>query len=74
MVIFFYGSGNTGNTGGISFNYDGITGAVYISIDANTVSNIPSGRHFYDLEVVFPSNEVKTILNGTFELAREVTR
>ena len=71
---FVYGSGNTGNTGGISFNYDGITGAVYISIDATTVSRIPAGRHFYDLEVVFPSNEVKTILNGTFELAKEVTR
>ena len=71
---FIYGSGNTGTTGGISFNYGGITGAVYISSDANTVSNIPSGRHFYDLEVVFPSNETKTILNGTFELAREVTR
>tara|TARA_R110002051_G_scaffold323451_1_gene417121 strand:+ start:165 stop:599 length:435 start_codon:yes stop_codon:yes gene_type:complete len=71
---FSYGLGKTGTTGGISFNYDGITGAVYISIDASTVSNIPAGRHFYDLEVVFPPNEVKTILNGTFELAKEVTR
>tara|TARA_R100001015_G_C4620980_1_gene178065 strand:+ start:901 stop:1335 length:435 start_codon:yes stop_codon:yes gene_type:complete len=71
---FNVGSGKAGNTGGISLNYDGITGAVYISIDANTVSTIPAGRHFYDLEVVFPSDEVKTILNGTFELAREVSR
>ena len=52
----------------------GMSGGIMIEIDSTSSNYIPSGRHFYDLEVVFPSNEVKTILNGTFELAREVTR
>jgi len=72
---FEYGEGITGETGGIILNYQGTTGSVYIEIDSNTVSNIPAARHFYDLQITFNDPyEVKTILNGTFELAREVTR
>ena len=72
---FEYGKGTTGETGGIILNYDGITGSVYILIDNTTISNIPARRNFYDLNIVFNNTgEVKTILKGTFELARETTR
>jgi len=72
---FEYGYGTTGGTGGIILNYEGVTGSVYIQIDAETVGNIPAARHFYDMQITFNDPyEVKTILNGTFELAREVTR
>lgn len=72
---FYFGEGMQVGTGGIILNKDGITGAVYIEIDAETVSKIPAARHFYDLQIVFNNPyEVRTILNGTFELAREVTR
>lgn len=72
---FYYNEGIRGGTGGIILNNNGVTGAVYIEIDAETVSKIPAARHFYDLQVVFNDPyEVRTILNGTFELAREVTR
>ena len=72
---FYYGQGITGGTGGIILNKDGATGAVYIEIDAETVSKIPAARHFYGVQITFNDPyEVRTILNGTFELAREVTR
>lgn len=72
---FEYGYGKTGGTGGIILNYEGVTGSVYVQIDAETIGNIPAARHFYDMQITFHDPyEVKTILNGTFELAREVTR
>lgn len=72
---FTFGNGTTGETGGIILNYQGVTGAVFIQIDNQTVSNIPAARNFYDLTLTFNNTgEVKTILKGTFELAREVTR
>ena len=44
-------------------------------IDNETIKNIPAARNFYDITVTFNNTgEVKTILNGTFELARETTR
>lgn len=71
---FEYGSGITGTTGGIILNYEGTTGAVYILIDQETISRIPARRNFYDLQLLLSSGDVRTILQGTFELARETTR
>ena len=71
---FEYGNGITGTTGGIILNYSGITGEVYILIDQDTLSRMPAQRNFYDLQIILPSGDVRTILNGTFELARETTR
>jgi|TARA_B110000503_G_C7019958_1_gene359343 hypothetical protein len=72
---FTYGFGHTGETGGILLNHNGVTGAVYVRIDNRTISNIPAKRNFYDLTITFnDTGEVKTILKGTFELARETTR
>lgn len=72
---FTYGNGHTGETGGIILNYNGVTGAVYVLIDNTTISNMPAQRNFYDITLTFnDTGEVKTILTGTFELARETTR
>lgn len=74
---FEYGSGDsiTGGTGGIRLNYNGVTGSIYITIDQETTSRIPARRNFYDLQITFNNTgEVRNILRGTFELARETTR
>ena len=59
---------NTSSTGGT-----GHTGGIYISIDSATMSNVPSGNHVYDLEVV-SGTTVDRILRGRFEVNAEVTR
>tara|TARA_R110000851_G_scaffold270031_1_gene422697 strand:+ start:1693 stop:2244 length:552 start_codon:yes stop_codon:yes gene_type:complete len=62
-------------TGGITLNYNGVTGAFRIEIDAQTTSNIPSGRHFYDLDIRnTETGFVDKIITGTFEVLSEVTR
>jgi len=62
-------------TGGITLNYNGVTGAFRIEIDAETTSNIPAGRHFYDLDVRNKETGfVDKIITGTFEVLSEVTR
>jgi len=51
----------------------GATGGVYVSIDAETMKNCPSGRHLYDIELI--AGEVVTrVLQGRFEVRAEVTR
>ena len=69
---FLLNYGTTGSTGGIILNYNGVTGSVYIEIDADTVSTIPSGRNFYDL-VIYNKYYVKNVLSGTFDLSKEVS-
>jgi len=71
---FEYNKGITGTTGGIILNYEGVTGEVFVLIDSETLARMPATRNFYDINVNFPSGEVRTILKGTFELARETTR
>ena len=62
-------------TGGITLNYAGVTGSLRIEIDAETTANIPSGRHFYDLDVRNKETGfVDKIITGTFEVLSEVTR
>jgi len=51
----------------------GTTGGVYISIDAETMKNCPSGRHLYDIELIAGS-VVTRVLQGRFEVRAEVTR
>lgn len=64
--------------GGISFNTSingsGETGGILIKIDHTTMKNAVSGKHFYDFELQTPSNEVNRLIEGTFEISREVTR
>jgi hypothetical protein len=61
-------------TGGMILNYKNAHGIVYIQIDKNTLSNMPSGRHFYNIKLDNKYGEIKTILEGTFDLSREITR
>ena len=59
-------------TGGIRLNVSsagatGTTGGILITIDADTMANVPIGRHIYDLEIHSGSSAEK-ILKGKFEV------
>jgi len=60
---------NTSYTGGSGSN----TGGIFIDIDAVSMSNIPEGRHLYDVELINGS-ETTRILQGRFEIEPEITR
>ena len=63
---------NTGTAGGFSGDTP-VTGGIYIEIDADTMSNVPSGRFLYDIELVRGAT-VDRVLQGTFNVNSEVTR
>jgi len=75
---FEIGSGIAG-VGGISFNTSisggtGYTGGIFIRADATTMKNTPYGKHFYDLELRNSLGEVQRLIEGSFEISREITR
>ena len=75
---FEIGSGIAG-IGGISFNTSisggtGYTGGIFIRADATTMKNTPYGKHFYDLELRNSLGEVQRLIEGSFEISREITR
>lgn len=75
---FNIGSGIAG-VGGISFNTSisggtGYTGGIFIRADATTMKNTPYGKHFYDLELTNSLGEVQRLIEGSFEISREITR
>ena len=75
---FEIGSGIAG-IGGISFNTSisgttGYTGGIFIRADATTMKNAPYGKHFYDLELINSLGEVQRLIEGSFEISREITR
>lgn len=51
----------------------GTTGGILVTIDADTMANVPRGKHFYDLEIQ-SGNTVNKIVRGRFEVIPEVTR
>ena len=72
------GATGTLGTGGIKLDVSsagasGTTGGILITIGADTMANVPIGRHFYDLEIVSGSS-VEKLLRGRFEVEGEVTR
>ena len=83
------GGGSTGEYssggGSLGHNYSGITlnassagatgttGGIYIKIDSDTMANVPTGNHLYDLELV-TGTDVDKILKGRFEVEGEITR
>jgi hypothetical protein len=76
---FAIGSGGIRGIGGISFNTSisgatGYTGGILLKIDANTMSYVPAGKHFYDLELTNTIGEVFRLIEGTFEVPKEITR
>jgi hypothetical protein len=75
---FLSGYGVAG-IGGISFNTatdgsTGYTGGVLIRVDYNTMKNVPDGKHFYDFELTNSVGEVQRLIQGSFEVSREITR
>ncbi len=77
-------TGEFGSTQGVSgtgnINLDvssggatGTTGGILVTIDSNTMANVPSGRHFYDLEI-YAGTSVTKLVKGRFEVEAEVTR
>ena len=74
---FSSGAGVTGS-GGITLNASstggvGHTGGILIGVDASSMSNVPSGNHFYDLELVTGDTVVR-VMEGRFSVDREITR
>ena len=51
----------------------GMSGGIRIEVDATSTGYIPSGRHFYDLELNSGS-AVTRVLQGRFEVTGSVTR
>jgi len=75
---FLDGQGVSG-IGGITFNgtsagIAGFTGGIYIQVDANTMSQLPYGRHHYDIEITSPENTTEKLIQGRFSIVSEVTR
>ena len=76
-------AGVTGGSGGIKLNASytgstaaggsGTTGGIWIAADPSTMRNVPSGQHFYDLELV-DGNTVIRLVEGRFEVKGNVTR
>tara|TARA_R100000657_G_C4680756_1_gene129174 strand:- start:2574 stop:2996 length:423 start_codon:yes stop_codon:yes gene_type:complete len=74
---FAVGSG-IGGTGGITLNGSnsgaaGTTGGIYVEFDAVSSSNLPTGRMFYDFELV-NGEEITRLLQGRFEATANITR
>jgi len=67
-------------TGGIFLNASstgstaGTTGGIFISADNTTMENVPSGKHFYDLELTETDGTVTRIVEGRFDVSADVTR
>jgi hypothetical protein len=75
---FTLGSGVTGS-GGILWGVGltgatGATGCILVKVDATTMSNVPEGKHFYDLKVTNTLGEVQRLLEGMFEVPAQVSR
>ena len=75
---FTLGSGVSGS-GGIIWGIgvtgaSGATGCLLIKVDANTMTRIPEGKHFYDLKVTNTLGEVQRLLEGMFEVPAQVSR
>jgi hypothetical protein len=78
---YFNSSGIDGvrGIGGISFNTSisgtsGYTGGILFRVDHTTMKYIPYGKHFYDFEFTNTLGEVFRLIEGTFEVSREMTR
>ena len=70
-------SGISGGTGSVAMNTSAtggsLTGGILITADAVSMALVPSGRHFYDLEIVSGAT-VSRILQGRFDCPGEITR
>jgi len=51
----------------------GYTGGILINVGAETMANVPAGKHWYDLEI-HSGSVVHKLIKGRFEVEPEVTR
>lgn len=78
--LFTPGTDGIAGIGGISFNTSidgsnvGATGGILLKIDSNTMKNVPAGKHFYSLELKNNVDEIFRLIEGVFEVPREITR
>ena len=49
-------------------------GKIVITIGDGVMSTVPAGKHVYDLEIIDSSGTKTRLLEGRFEVSREVTR
>lgn len=66
-------------TGGIFLNVNyvgrtGYTGGILVSIDKNTMANIPQGKHFYDIKLSTNETDAIRLVQGLFQVSRQITR
>jgi len=71
---FGYTGGVTSGTGGIRLENSGVTGSINIIINGDTTSKLPTTRTHYNLQITTSDGESRTILSGTFEIAKQTTR
>ena len=74
---FFSSGAGFAVAGGMTLNASvtgaaGVTGGIYTEISAAGMSNVPKGRHFYDIELV-EATTVSRILEGKFDVRGEVS-
>jgi|TARA_B100001059_G_C17700101_1_gene509612 hypothetical protein len=77
------GKGNSGGSGGILLNatytggqlagMSGSTGGIYVVADPTTMTNVPEGQHYYDIELI-QGNTILRLVQGRFEVVGNVTR
>jgi hypothetical protein len=60
-------------TSGQGITVDSV-GEIEITVPAVTTARIPSGRYYYDLEVVSSTGVVNRVVEGDFTVTGEVTR
>ena len=64
---------NSTFTGGINDGMSGSTGGIYIFADASTMTNVPTGRHFYEVDIIQGSNILR-LIEGRFEVIGNINR
>jgi len=57
--------GVTGYAGEFTLTYNGIAGNVLLEVDADTMAAVPSGKYFYEIQLIAAANPLK-LVRGRF--------
>jgi len=78
-ITYGYTGGYTGGIGGVggitlNRNYDGsgLTGGIYITMDANTTDSMPYGKYFYDIKLLIGTTYSQRLLEGRVSVEGKV--
>tara|TARA_Y100001963_G_scaffold159946_1_gene266423 strand:+ start:857 stop:1309 length:453 start_codon:yes stop_codon:yes gene_type:complete len=63
----------TGGTASINLGVSGSTGGIYITADSSTMKNVPTGNHFYEIDLLSGTTTLR-LLEGRFEVVGNVRR